>query len=703
PFPPISEPLSTTHATADGPAFSLPVSTNLLDIQALCLSPVGSPPEKSLSIQDAQDKSSRKSSQSLRLFQGSKSRPKQPPDGLSSTHESTGTVASATYFPHRSNDNGTSVSVSVEDDSDHASESESEDDTGLVSLATSPRAVLLKYVTCSKNTTFVVLNLASHDISPFESQVGGHTALFRFSRRAVCKPLAKRENEFYEIVEGRHRELLPFIPRYIGVLNVNHKLEDELNTPTPGNHSVPPTRYGTPLPEVVFEQNKHIIPSSMLGSERKDSGTRWGATRINSQLQEQVLREVFAPLSERKPIKRKKLARYLCDETKSASTMDLTSPKFATSAESRQSNLLQKPRLHQRRFSSNEVFEDESERRGDDMGVFAMDDETVPQRERSAKAQNSRISSALDVPPAAKPRQEITWAQRCWELERAKKASQTLPTNNGKPKTWLERFILIEDLTAGMNKPCVLDLKMGTRQYGINAAEQKKSSQRRKCALTTSRQLGVRVCGMQASNVVRRLLTMQVWNKHAQKYKFQDKYFGRDLKAGAEFQSALTRFLHDGTPPDTKGDAKTMNPKGVLAHHIPNILRKLSSLEKIIKGLRGYRFYASSLLLLYDGEPKEGEKSEIRIKIVDFAHCVTAADRLDAAAAPPKHPDDCDRGYLRGLRTLRVYFQKIWREVTGLGEIERGSGEELSSWGFRDVIDEMGPIEIPGDDGYVSV
>jgi hypothetical protein len=57
--------------------------------------------------------------------------------------------------------------------------------------------------------------LEAIELIPYRHQVGGHTTLWRFSKRAVAKQLSNRENEFYEKVERYHPQLLKFLPRYV--------------------------------------------------------------------------------------------------------------------------------------------------------------------------------------------------------------------------------------------------------------------------------------------------------------------------------------------------------------------------------------------------------------------------------------------------------------------------------------------------------
>lgn len=84
--------------------------------------------------------------------------------------------------------------------------SSSDDDTG-----TTPKQ-FSKHITSHKEPR-PRPPLGAVELKPYRHQVGGHSTMYRFSRRAVCKQLNNRENEFYEVVERKHPELLRFLPR----------------------------------------------------------------------------------------------------------------------------------------------------------------------------------------------------------------------------------------------------------------------------------------------------------------------------------------------------------------------------------------------------------------------------------------------------------------------------------------------------------
>lgn len=119
----------------------------------------------------------------------------------------------------------------------------------------------------------------------------------------------------------------------------------------------------------------------------------------------------------------------------------------------------------------------------------------------------------------------------------------------------------------------------------------------------------------------------QVWKSALGRFVFQDKYFGR-LVTVEHFPDVLADFLSNGSV--------------VLSYHIPSILFQLYQLAATVHKLDRYRFYAASLLFIYDGDGQVQEQfkasSDARVETWAKPSTPMARQRSRSTDAAPSRP-----------------------------------------------------------------
>ncbi|XP_074648869.1 inositol hexakisphosphate kinase 1-like isoform X2 [Tubulanus polymorphus] len=239
------------------------------------------------------------------------------------------------------------------------------------------------------------------------------------------------------------------------------------------------------------------------------------------------------------------------------------------------------------------------------------------------------------------------WSTRCQmrEFTRLKEAGKV-----SNPR----KFILLENVVGKLKQPSILDLKVGTRQYGDEESLKKRQQKIATCQKTTSCTLGLRLTGMMK------------YQENIDKTVCKNKYFGRSLTSET-FVDEIEFYLSDDT--------------GIIRKNVVHkILSKLLRLRAVIADLDTFRFYSTSLLFIYGkhNEPvtandntrtvgsEDDDKvrtvgsddDEVLVYMIDFAHSTHSG-----FPDPKVVYEGPDTGFLLGLDTLIGFIQHLLTEA----------------------------------------
>lgn len=223
------------------------------------------------------------------------------------------------------------------------------------------------------------------------------------------------------------------------------------------------------------------------------------------------------------------------------------------------------------------------------------------------------ICPSSSIPSVAKPfiKREDTFYRRIISTP----LGHSVPRYQGSYKSGVKKWLLLEDLTYGFLSPCIIDIKLGTRSYEVDASPQKKQAQLNHSQNTTT-----------ASHAIR-LIDARI-RKDGEVVEEWDRHKGHDFTA-EDFQKTLQQFF--------QGKRRS--------EFVTAIMKIRTNLLETLNILPRMRLYSASVLAIYDGDKTD---APMRVALIDFAHAYTDVD----AEGGDSNDSSYDDNSLKGLQNL---------------------------------------------------
>ncbi|KNA04979.1 hypothetical protein SOVF_194640 [Spinacia oleracea] len=167
----------------------------------------------------------------------------------------------------------------------------------------------------------------------------------------------------------------------------------------------------------------------------------------------------------------------------------------------------------------------------------------------------------------------------------------------------LHPHLVLQDVVSDYVKPCIIDIKIGSRTWYPQASEDYVAKCLRKDRGTTTVSLGFRISGL------------QIYQAENSGYWKPDR-----------------NQIHKFTVDDVRSVFRKLisSNQSVCNSDYGGIFPQLLELKSWFEDQTDFHFYSCSILLIYDGESEnKGGNPHSMIKLIDFAHVFSGNDVID--------------------------------------------------------------------------